>query len=856
MSETVTEWVLPTGTHIGEYEVKRVLGIGGFGITYLAVHSKLGQEYAIKEYMPQDFSRRASDMRVVPAALRSGSSEFSEAEMFSAGLRKFLKEAKLLTKFDHPHIVRAHNYIEANDTGYIVMEYVRGKTLRRWLENRSERIDEQSLKNIFLPVLDGLAEVHKHGLLHRDIKPENIYLRINGSPLLLDFGTARDKVPSNHRSMHIVVTSGYSPIEQYAREGNDQGPWTDVYAVGGTLYRCIYGAPPPNVMDRVSALEHGKQDPLLRHDPLVQELFSSDVRDTISRCLALNARDRFQSAAEVSAGLMGATRLAPFGRQPVVVETSDGTEGADGDRTRTRPSSPSDGWLYPFVNENAKDSVREGQSLSEVEQTPLDLVPEQPVNASPVKSEIALEPEIDNARRYESDRLEQSTISSSNTEKWPNAGISNRQYTEKDEERKNTGSAVFNEEPMSADKPDSEPTSAVPAYDLDLDDLEWIPPSSDTSRQEYNDRHGIVGQILRWRFVRWQNPVVFGGTVCLLLVFCWMLFKPGNPDNDKVVQLRTMVDQLKERMSLFDSSISEEDAQRFEMLEKTAASHINNNDSASALASLEQLHSLLSEQLAIADRRVDIDWPTDDISRLVTTCENDLGEGNCLRHWFESETGWSYLLQPFEIDRTAVTFEQFAEFARDTGYETLAEQRRYSLQHLEDFSTMQLDGYHWRQPEGQGSTAKAFHQHPVVHVSFHDAEAYCNYRNARIPTIGEWNYAATVGFGTGEAFRESPQFQKEYERMATGQIGSLSVLSDALYRENTDIYGMGGNVWEWTSTPDSNYPEEGVLLLKGGSWNEPTAGFRRSLAVRSEYAADSHIDVGFRCVSDVDVWPN
>ena len=240
---------LPRGHRLQEYELVRVLGMGGFGMTYLGFDHHLNKAVAIKEYLPSDIATRTTGGSVAPQA-----SEFRGD--FQWGLERFLDEARTLARFDHRHIVKVHRFFEAHGTAYIVMEYAEGETLSAHLE-RKGTLTEAELKALLYPLLDGLEVVHKADFLHRDIKPGNIVLRdADGSPVLLDFGAARQAIGAKSRSVTSIVTPGYAPIEQYSSRGH-QGAWTDLYALGGVCYRALTGQVPEDATDRV------------RHDPLV-----------------------------------------------------------------------------------------------------------------------------------------------------------------------------------------------------------------------------------------------------------------------------------------------------------------------------------------------------------------------------------------------------------------------------------------------------------------------------------------------------------------------------------------------------------------------------------------------------------
>jgi serine/threonine protein kinase/HAMP domain-containing protein len=240
---------LPPGTRLLEYRIDAVLGQGGFGITYLATDVHLNAKVAIKEYLPAGVALRAGDQSVAPRWPE-------DVTLYQSGLDSFLVEARTLATFRHPNIVRVARFFEAHRTAYMVLEYERGRSLRAWWKKRRV-LPENELLDLLRPLLDGLNVVHAAGFLHRDIKPDNIIVRRDdGSLVLLDFGAARATVgPAG--AMGAVVTPGYAPPEQYEQDGpsRPQGPWTDIYALGATLYWMVAGAKPPPAPARASGAE-------------------------------------------------------------------------------------------------------------------------------------------------------------------------------------------------------------------------------------------------------------------------------------------------------------------------------------------------------------------------------------------------------------------------------------------------------------------------------------------------------------------------------------------------------------------------------------------------------------------------
>jgi len=245
MAETTTYHnALQTGSMLAEYRLEAVLGAGGFGMTYLGWDTHLEKHVAIKEYLPTDLAVRALDGSVVPITTEL-------KHNYQWGLDRFLLEARTLAKFSHPHIVRVNRYFESHGTGYMVMDYEKGQSLSQILK-ASPAPDEARLKSILMPLLDGLQQVHAAGFLHRDIKPANIFVRDNGSPVLIDFGASRQALGGATRSITAVLTPGYAPLEQYSSDGN-QGPWTDIYAMAGVLYRAFANDNPPDAVSRLKS---------------------------------------------------------------------------------------------------------------------------------------------------------------------------------------------------------------------------------------------------------------------------------------------------------------------------------------------------------------------------------------------------------------------------------------------------------------------------------------------------------------------------------------------------------------------------------------------------------------------------
>lgn len=231
----------------GKYLIGNAIGEGGFGITYLGMDLNLEVRVAIKEYYPQGFAVR--DSRINDSTVWSYSE--STQTFFEEGREKFINEAKTIAKFrELPEIVGVTDFFRENQTAYIVMEYLDGQTLKQYLKANGGKIPTDEILRMMRPLILSLGKIHREGLIHRDISPDNIMLMKNGSIKILDFGGAREFASQDGRSMSVLVKHGYAPEEQYRSRG-DQGPWTDVYALCATMYRCITGEIPPNALDRL-----------------------------------------------------------------------------------------------------------------------------------------------------------------------------------------------------------------------------------------------------------------------------------------------------------------------------------------------------------------------------------------------------------------------------------------------------------------------------------------------------------------------------------------------------------------------------------------------------------------------------
>lgn len=284
----------------GRYTVGKVIGFGGFGVTYISWDQTLQQSVAIKEYLPSEFATRAGGQTHV--TVFSG----NKAEQFAGGMVKFIDEARKLAKFQSEEgIVRVYDSFEANNTAYIVMEYLDGETLTAYLEREGKVPINQAIE-MLTPVIHSLEAVHQAGVIHRDIAPDNIMITKDGQVKLIDFGAARYATTSHSRSLTVIIKPGYSPEEQYRSRG-DQGPHTDVYSLGAVLYRMVTGITPPDALERRAFFENKKKNILI--PPSKNCKLTRNQENAILNAMNIRVEDRTSTAAEFLSQLTAVSRV-------------------------------------------------------------------------------------------------------------------------------------------------------------------------------------------------------------------------------------------------------------------------------------------------------------------------------------------------------------------------------------------------------------------------------------------------------------------------------------------------------------------------------------------------------------------
>lgn len=276
---------LPVGTLLSNYRIVKKLASGGFSFVYLAT-DEIGTPVAIKEYLPSSLARR-SPGELIPVVPEES------AAAFRLGLKYFFEEGRSLARISHPSVVRVMNFFRENSTVYMVMNYERGKTLQEHIlqargQGHAKVLRERFIRKVFPALMSGLREVHIHKLLHLDIKPGNIYLREDESPILLDFGAARQTLTAEAARFQPMYTPGFAAPELYGRH-SELGPWTDVYSLGATLYACMAGIPPQEANQREK--DDRMADMLVR----LRTTYTHGLVDVVERCLRIVPTERPQS---------------------------------------------------------------------------------------------------------------------------------------------------------------------------------------------------------------------------------------------------------------------------------------------------------------------------------------------------------------------------------------------------------------------------------------------------------------------------------------------------------------------------------------------------------------------------------
>ena len=342
----------------GRYTVGRVLGQGGFGITYIALDDQTGERVAIKEYFPSEFAGRVGN---ISSSVQVHSE--NQRDNFDYGKAQFLEEARTLAAFNgDEHIVRIYSYFEENNTAYFVMEYVDGDALDKYMARKGGRLTPEEADRLLLPVMQSLAKVHAKGIIHRDIAPDNILITKRGLAKLIDFGAARYSTGEKSKSLDVVLKHGFAPTEQYMRRGR-QGPFTDVYAMAATWYYAITGKVPPDAVERM------QEDTLLLPSSLGIKI-RGEQEDVLLKALEVNAHDRYRNMDEFSRAMSVVSASAKASSGSAAHLDSAFPQASAGFSIPPTEFSPREEAVFPEYGASARErSRREAPAENKVRQS-------------------------------------------------------------------------------------------------------------------------------------------------------------------------------------------------------------------------------------------------------------------------------------------------------------------------------------------------------------------------------------------------------------------------------------------------------------------------------------------------------
>jgi formylglycine-generating enzyme required for sulfatase activity/serine/threonine protein kinase len=857
---------LPTGYNLHRYQIEGVLGAGGFGITYKAIHQELENEVAIKEYFPAEWAYRdhngttvrANAQGQIPA--RSG-----EPPCYDWGLQRFLDEAKILVQVSHPGVVRVRDYFTANGTAYIVMEYEEGEALSAALQ-RGGILTEPELRRILEDVMPALEAVHAQGYLHRDIKPSNLYIRGgSGQVILIDFGAARQALGRRTRSVTSVVTPGYSPIEQYVTVGEDYGPWTDIYALGAVLYRCITGAPPIEAPGRVL------KDPVQPAVEVGAGLYSAGLLRLIDRAIAVRPEERFQSVAAMWESFQTADQTdhrTDFSGLPpldpnLLDQASMPSFGADWSADdphspppRSRPTK------RPGVPSHPSQRVNAGFPA-------LDAIPPKQQSSAydPVSLRSISIETLSSTPRFE-DSYGSLPLLKNFWEQMDEAAPSPAAVPAATASTAAAAPATLElEEPLLKRSPQSalehlKKASAVKHEEADLARLLRV-ESQPAADWQPTVEVSPTPAAAKSPPLKWMRILMAVFAVLGLLGISLLAYQYYDAIQEQHQQEAAALQQRQqEEARRIEEETQTREAEIARLLEQARQAIAASNPDLAAI-SLDQATALNPDHPALAAARAELAALKGSraapgvLAEKTTGLELNWVEGGCFtlgsppteRDRGRDEITRRVCVKGFWISNTEVTNGQFRRFrpAHNSG-----SYQKYTLN--ED-------------------------KQPAVNLSWDDAKAFTEWlsweagsgRRFRLPTEAEWEYAARAGATTRYPWGNDidPRHANFSDRNdPTGSsIGSLDdghavTAPVGSYLPNTlGLYDMLGNVWEWTCSDYSpNYDgaeqrcstlrsSEGQRVVRGGSWNNGAGDLR--LARRLPRKPD-HRDAmtGFRVVME------
>jgi formylglycine-generating enzyme required for sulfatase activity len=854
-SPTNVPWEYPQlrpGSKIhGRYIIGRALGKGGFAITYLALQEGLNRRVAIKEYFPFDVAERAGNATAVHLRQNTGNTETTES--YQRGVNRFLEEGQNIVQCHqpnpHPNLVRVTDYFEENGTAYLVMDYVEGISLENFLKSQPRsRLDERQARELIIPVLSGLSAVHKHGFLHRDVKPANIYISKQGTVILLDFGSARQALSNERHTLTVMLTPGYAPPEQYSGDG-EQGPWTDVYGVAATLYRCVTGETPPSAMSRISSTD------IVPPSALPEVRINGRIEKAIMAGLELDRNARIQNADDFQQALGGrraemlyeAVAMSGLLRNPqmlfrvgltlvsVFVVVALVTTGArliwdrlgSGEAVRQKATEDTK------VSEQAQGLYQAGTMF---------------LNAM--------------ASKVSGGDAKSAALNAGQAAMAARSSLDTNWVTRQGGETYKAAITLYTdgERALGEDKYEDART----AYESAADNFAEIILTDETASSQ-----PLAAMAAIRERVGQQRMDIKGG---------------------KALSSAPAETSLAEQ--LFNQAAGESDPNKAVDLYRQASAIYSKllparNNAADALAKAEQRKKAEEAEKARKQSVVDPSIPVQEVDMgeevtlpMVQVPAGEFVMGSPadepMRQEDEGPQHRVVISRGFWMGRFEVTVAQFTRFTQQTGYRTTAEYAGGAWNITEALKQEWKKGLNWHKSEHNQLPAA-----PVVLVSWDDAQAFCRWlseatgRTFRLPTEAEWEYACRAGStaayqwggvvadGAGWLNGADVKLQSKYPQWRAFPFSddSLYAAKVGSYRGNAwGLHDMHGNVWEWCqdwhspeyySTSPETDPFNGQMdrfhVVRSGSWL-CYPGFCRS-SVRRKYAPEyTTCDLGFRVV--------
>jgi formylglycine-generating enzyme required for sulfatase activity/serine/threonine protein kinase len=830
---------LPLGYQLEEYRIDSILGTGGFGITYKAQDTHLEIWVAIKEYFPIEWSYRGRDGVTVHANTQ-GQELITDVKSsgYEWGLDRFLNEARVLASIHHDYVVRVRRYFRAHGTAYIVMDYEEGEPLSALLR-REKTLSEADLRGLLEEVLPALEAVHQKGYLHRDLKPSNLYIRArDGCVMLIDFGAARQSLGRHSKSITGLVTPGYSPPEQYVTRSDRYGPWTDIYALGAVLYRCLTGKPPIEAPDRqmwdsmIPAVEAGVGR------------YGVDLLTAVDRALAMRPEDRFQNVAELQAALITPPHLdtpsrfalvpkQPTNEKPIPAAQSSEAQPLEElfDLSTPPVSRPSQKIPEPSVSltlhpvaqsldreEPAAKEVLSLPSLSFFDSVPVPSCSATESRGSPLVSEII------SARLSVPQEVSQAaSISSSTVE-----GASTPRHK-----------SLSQRPSLAQSMPLKLAYSSTPAASLP-ERPEAAEPPAKRSRIRLVLVFVFIGLGVIWLYRDFQDKI----NVLLqerqeAQGHHLEAIEQMKEEEARRLEVQSQLEQANKAIVFKDWTQANVHLDRVELLQpgslKAAELRAKLREEQVKLGSLEvQVEPIIGMKLVKINQGC----------FLMGTPENQPER-------YANELPYQVCVDDFWISQSEITNSQFRQFksTHDSG----------------SFRGMTLNG----------------DQQPAVNVSWQEATAFADWlsqrtgKRFRLPTEAEWEYAARASRTTVRFWGDNPAEACRYANVAdetaqrlwgaenihpcddgqavTAPVGSF--LANAF-----KLQDMLGNVSEWTCSEyrENSYEVEsgrcprkredrGYRVVRGGSWDDPPKLVRSADRNYREATAKDN-DLGFRLV--------